>query len=230
MNKQLSIVISVYNKIQFTLSCLNDLFKLNDQNYQIIILDNASSDNTQKELSKIKQDNFLYIRNEENYFHSKACNQGYQLAKYDNVCFLNNDIRVKENYDNCFEALLENCEQGLVGPTMGQLDSNFNFVQEANKQLNGNSYISGWCIASSKKNWERLKIVDPITQQEQVWDERFPLYFNDSDLSMRARKLGIPLKTVSIPVVHFGKISTSQLNISKLYTDGKKVFTDKWKK
>ena len=107
---------------------------------------------------------------------------------------------------------------------MGQLDSNFNFMREANVELMGNSYLSGWCVASSRTNWNKLA----KHNDNKVWNENLPFYFNDGDLSFRAKKLSIPLKILTIPVVHFGKISASQQNIQKLYLDGKKVFSELW--
>jgi GT2 family glycosyltransferase len=184
------------------------------------VIDNNSTDQT-SELSKITQDNFKYIRNETNVFHSQACNQGYELSESDNVMFLNNDIKVKSNFTSWTQDIIDNCDK-VVGPTMGLLDKDFNFIKESNQQLTGNSYLSGWCIASNKSNWEKVK-------NNQIWDEQFPLYFNDGDLSFRFKQLGIPLEVVNIPVVHFGKVSSKQLNIHKLYTEARKVFIKKWK-
>jgi GT2 family glycosyltransferase len=221
---KLSIVIPVFNKLAFTKSCLKDLFHLDDESIQIIVVDNASTDDTQKELSIINRRNFLYIRNDKNLFHSSACNTGYKKSSGDNIIFINNDIRVKTNHSNWIDDVILNCNN-IVGTSMGQLDDNFNFIKEANTELAGNSYIVGWMIASSRENWHKLA----DHNNGQVWDERLPFYFNDGDLSFRAKKLGIPIKILSIPVSHFGKISASQQNISKLYADGRKVFLELWK-
>jgi len=239
MSKLLSIVIPVFNKWNFTKSCLNDLVQLPDD-HEIIIIDNASSDETQVEIKKLIDELFLkyplgceikYVRNEENTFHSKACNQGYLLAEGENVLFLNNDIRVRANHRTWTFTLNAACnpgndiDYGIVGPTMGQLDKGLNFVKEANEQLSGNSYLGGWCIAASKKTWSKLDIgTGP-------WNEAFPFYFNDTDLSFRARQKKIPLTVISMPdVTHFGKVSAAQINIPKLYQEGRKVFLKNWSK
>jgi hypothetical protein len=232
----LSIVIPVYNKYNFTKSCLSDLSHL-PHNHEIVIVDNGSVDETKQELEKLVdhgQLNLIYVRNEYNYGFAKACNIGYSVSNGKNVCFLNNDIRVKSNHSNWTFPLISNCDNGLVGPTMGQLDNNLNFVQEANKILNGKSYMSGWCLASSKQNWEKLEIVRPPIYEHdtyifQIFSEEFGLaYFEDTDLSFRAKQLGIPFKVVDIPVVHFGKITSRQLNTHKLYLDARRIFINKW--
>lgn len=216
----------LFNKINFTLSAVNDLLRLN-VDYEIIFIDNASTDNTKKELLDI-QDHFKYVkyfRNEQNLFHSKACNQGLLEAKGEYILFLNNDVRVKSDHSNWTNSLIAECDNAIVGPTMGLLDNNFNFIKEANQQLSGHSYLSGWCIASHKNNWNKL-----LLNNNQLWDEQFPLYFNDTDLGFRCHKLKIPMKVISVPIVHFGKISTSQLNVHQLYKQGKQVFEKKWAK
>lgn len=233
--KNISIVIPIYNKWNFTKSCLKDLGQL-PKDHEIILIDNASSDETSTEIDKFLVENptqchIYYVRNEENTFHSKACNQGFNLALGDYVIFLNNDIRVKSNHSNWTDPIKEACDltQGLVGPTMGQLDENLNFVREENKQLTGNCYLGGWCIAGRTDVWNKLRV--NAEGPSQVWNEDFPFYFNDTDLSFRARQLGVPLTVISLPdVVHFGKVSAAQINIPKLYKEGRNVFLQKWGK
>jgi GT2 family glycosyltransferase len=234
MDKVLSIVIPVYNKYNFTKSCLKDLTQLTSD-HEIIIVDNASSDETKSELENSTE--IKYIRNQSNLGFAQACNIGYDHASANNVLFLNNDIRVKDEYKNWTQHLIKYCNEGLVGPTMGLLDKDLNFVQEANKPLIGNSYLSGWCIASSKENWKKLEIKrNPIvlydkTPPTQIFSEEFGLaYFEDTDLSFRARKLAIPLIVSDVPVVHFGKQTSSQLNTYQLYKSARQVFIKIWRR
>ena len=224
MSKKLSICICVFNKFNFTKSCLNDLSKLSND-HEIIVVDNGSTDETQSQLENSKE--IIYYRHAENKGFAGGSNQAYSLSSANNVLFLNNDIRVKTNYSNWTQPLIEACEENfLVGPTMGQLDKNFNFVQEANRLLPGLSYMSGWCVAASKEIWNKLII--PNTNN-QVFSEEFFCYFEDTDLGFRAKQLKIPLKIVEIPVVHFGKISSKQINVPLLYKSAREIFVKKWK-
>lgn len=230
-DKILSIVIPVYNKFNFTKSCLNDLLKL-PKNHEIIIVDNASSDETLKYFEDNKE--VVYYRNNENLGFAKACNIGYGLSTSPNVLFLNNDIRVQSNHENWTSELIKYCSYGLVGPTMGQLDNNLNFIQEANRILPGKSYMSGWCLASSKDVWAKLAVPrkGPLKfhgTPPQIFSEEFGIaYFEDTDLSFRARQLDIKMQVVDIPVVHFGKQTSKQLNTYQLYTSARKIFVKKW--
>jgi GT2 family glycosyltransferase len=101
-----------------------------------------------------------------------------------------------------------------------------NFVKEANAQLEGNSYLGGWCLGAKRETWEKLRI-----NENQIWNEEFPFYFNDTDLSFRARQKKVPITFVASPdIVHFGKVSAAQINIPKLYNEGRQVFLKKWGK
>ena len=63
------------------------------------------------------------------------------------------------------------------------------------------------------------------------WNEYFPMYFNDYEISDRAKKLQIPLKIVSVPLVHLGKQTTKKLNnVSELYLEGKNKIMSKYEK
>jgi GT2 family glycosyltransferase len=239
-DKILSIVIPVWNKSNFTKSCLQDLSKLTND-HEIVIVDNNSTDDTAEIITKMADSTpdlkakLIYHKNDENLGFAKACNIGYGLSTASNILFLNNDIRVKSNYSDWTKPLLEQCSNSLVGPTMGQLDNDLNFVQEANKLLPGNSYMSGWCLASSREIWSKLWIPRNETRcvplAPQIFSEEFGLaYFEDTDLSFRARKMNIPFKVIQVPVVHFGKQTSKQLNVHQLYKQARQIFVKKWGK
>lgn len=230
---KLSIVIPVFNKWPFTKTCLAGLMHL-PNDHEIIVIDNASSDETKSNASAFIEElhtkhkngpRITYVRNEENVFHSKACNQGFRLSTGDNVLFLNNDIVIRYNHITWTQKLID--AEGIVSPTMGQLDDKLQFVKEGYEQLSGNSYLGGWCIAAKRETW---KLLDK-DGTGQVWNEDFPFYFNDTDLSFRARQKNIPLTVVGLTgVTHFGKVSAAQINIQKLYTEGRTVFLKNWSK
>lgn len=239
---RLSIVIPCFNKVNFTLSCLKDLEQL-PEDHELIFVDNASSDQTMEKLSI--NNRIVYIRNEQNLGFAGAVNIGYSVASSENIMFLNNDIRVKSNYNDWTKEIIESCNENyMVGPTMGKLDYALNFIKEDDCYLDGNSYMSGWCLASSKLTWKKLEIGrqnpkevryfhrqrEHVKDVVQLFSEEYFAYFEDTDLSFRAKQLDINFKIVKIPVVHFGKVTTSQINTIKLYKDSRKIFINKWGK
>jgi GT2 family glycosyltransferase len=238
MNK-LSIVIPVFNKWNFTKSCLNDLMQLSSD-HEIIIIDNGSSDETNIEISKLDKDfnqlkngkaGLAYYRFEENQGFAKGCNKGYQISTGNNIIFINNDIRVKSKHENWTQIILDSIKENtLVGPTGGMIDPiNFQFLYETRDPNKPKNYMSGWCLAASRSTWEKLHIprIDG-KRGAQIFSEEFFCYFEDTDLGFRASKLSIEFRLVDIPVVHFGKITSGQISTHKLYSEARKIFITKW--
>ena len=224
---ELSIIIPVFNKYNFTNRCLSDLFNLDENTIEIIVVDNASSDETQKELSKITRKNFVYIRQTKNEMFSGGSNIGYSVSKGSHILFLNNDIKVNSNKSGWDKILLDELitrPNTLIGITGGKLDDIANFIYETRANQRDFNYISGWFLAGSKKTLDKL-----INKSNNELWSRDLFYFSDPDLCFRAEKLGIKLHlTEKIDIAHFGKISSGQLNISALYKDGLAKFKQKW--
>lgn len=217
---KLSIIIPVFNKSNFTKSCLDDLSKLKD--HEIIIVDNNSSDNTSE---IVKQYNVKYIKLNENLGFGKAVNIGFNNASSNVLMTLNNDIRVSKNHENWTDQIIKLSGEGFVGPTVGYLDNQYNFIKESSKlESHPYSYMSGWCLTSSRQNWDSVK------ENNQYFDERFFAYFEDTDLGFRIKNKNIKFIIQEIPVIHFGKQTSRQLNTYELYINSKKKFEDKWKK
>lgn len=224
MNK-LSIVIPVFNKWNFTKSCLDDLSKLPTDTHEIIIVDNASTDETRASIHEDKYDFVRYVRNDTNLGFAKACNAGFSLSIGNTVMFLNNDIRVKKDHNSWTDTIVNALNKNnIVGPTGGKIDHNFQFLYETKDDNKSINYMSGWCLSAYRDTFNKLI----INNYPGPFSEEFWTYFEDTDLGFRATRLGIEFKLVDIPVVHFGKITSSQINTHKLYNEARKVFIQKW--
>jgi GT2 family glycosyltransferase len=223
----LTIVIPVFNNFNFTKSCLKDLSKLKET--QIIIVDNGSTDDTININSNLNFEinDLLTIRNETNLGFAAACNIGYKNANYNNVMFLNNDIRVQKNHESWTNIILESLnDNNIVGPTMGLLNESFGFVKEENKLINSKlAYMSGWNLTAKKSVWNKL-IEDGDCGP---FSTRYFAYFEDTHLSFLAKEKGIEFSVVPVPVFHFGRTTGKMLNISELYLGSKNKFISYWK-
>ena len=246
----MSFIIPVFNQSNLTKTALKSLSSLSS-NYEIIIIDNNSTDDTAEVVMETlerwpkNKSKLVYICNPENLIHSGGCNKGFKEARGKHICFLNNDIMFAGKDPDFWPTfLIEWTEKGyLVGPTAGHLDDDFSFIKEDNElsgNLSKNDYLSGWCLAGSKETFDKLrlnKFFNSKTKQMEdglcfgPWNEYFPMYFNDYEISDRAKKLQIPLKIVSVPLVHLGKQTTKKLNnVSELYLEGKNKIMSKYEK
>ena len=86
-----SIVIPVFNKVEFTRKCLEAIWKKTKAElYELVVVDNGSTDGT-KEYLKSLDGLIKVISNKGNRGFAIACNQGAKLATGELLLFLNND-------------------------------------------------------------------------------------------------------------------------------------------
>ena len=226
MNK-LAIVIPVFNNWRFTKRALQDLSAL-PKDHKLFIVDNGSTDETKKLKSS---GNIQVIKSPVNLGFGKSCNMAFNIAvekfKFENVMFLNNDIGVFDKFDSWTSNLISVAEQGcIVGPTAGCLTDKFDFICESNKLPTlGHGYISGWNITASTNTWNKLILEDELGPFR---SNSFFAYFEDTDLSFRAKELGIELKIEPVPVRHIGRATGNIVGISKLYQKSRATFIDIW--
>src|SRR3989344_6360787 len=98
----LSIIIISYNTKQITQDCLDSILKSlknSHLNYEIIVIDNGSTDDSVKLLKElsIKKQELRILQNKKNVGFGKANNQGVKIAKSDYILFLNSDTLVLDD-------------------------------------------------------------------------------------------------------------------------------------
>lgn len=97
--KRVSIIIPVYNKVELTIKCLEALDRNTQRGtYELIIVDNASTDGTKDFLRGLHDEDIKVITNEKNLGFAMACNQGARAATGQDLLFLNNDTEAQHGW------------------------------------------------------------------------------------------------------------------------------------
>ena len=112
--KKISIIIPVYNAEKYIEKCLYSIKKQTYSNYEIIIVDDGSKDNSLKMCKKFKNENkniILKIFTQKNEGPSSARNRGIANAKGDYITFVDSDDYLEENL---LEALLNCCKKDTM--------------------------------------------------------------------------------------------------------------------
>ena len=89
----ISVVIPNYNQGLYLESCLESVFNQSYSNYEVILMDGGSSDNSRRILEKHK-DRFAYIRQEKDDGQYAAINEGFSKARGEIYYWLNSDDMV----------------------------------------------------------------------------------------------------------------------------------------
>jgi len=113
-NKLVSIIIPTFNHAKYVIEAINSVLNQTYQNFELIIIDDGSTDNTKEVVNKIIAEN---ADKKISYFYQKNCgvsaarNKGIHEAKWENITFLDADdifldtfledmiFKINEGYD-----------------------------------------------------------------------------------------------------------------------------------
>jgi GT2 family glycosyltransferase len=236
-----SIIIPAYNKWKYTLNCLKSIAENTTGDYEVVVVDDASTDETADVLSKVQ--NLHLITNKQNAGFVESCNRGARASKGQYILFLNNDTMVTEGW---LPPLLEVIRREAVGAVGSKLVYQDGTLQEAGGIIwhDGSGWNYGCEDDPEKPAYNYLREVDycsgaslmvkrELFEKAGGFDERFkPAYCEDTDLCFSLRNLGykVMYQPLSV-VVHFEGV-TCGTNVSrgiKKYQEvNRQKFVEKW--
>lgn len=109
-----SIIIPTYNALPLLRACVESILAYTPPPYEIIVVDNASTDGTD---TYCRANHITFISLPDNRGFPAACNMGLQLASGDELLLLNNDVVVSQGWlTNLKRALYSAPDVGIVGP------------------------------------------------------------------------------------------------------------------
>ncbi|QIY82128.1 glycosyltransferase [Chryseobacterium sp. NEB161] len=108
-----SIIIVNYNTFKMTNECIDSICKMTSKvNYEIIVVDNASTDKSKELFSN--DERIIYIYNKENLGFGKANNLGVKSSSGKYVFFLNSDTLLLNNAVSLFFQQMEKCRESIA--------------------------------------------------------------------------------------------------------------------
>lgn len=125
---KIAFVILTWNSKNVIRPCLDSILRLRDQSYEIILVDNGSSDGTVQiidEYCKTYPDIIKKVYLEKNYGTTVSRNMGLKEISPDAVfvCILDSDTVINQKAMNeLIAALRDNPENAIAGPSMENLD------------------------------------------------------------------------------------------------------------
>lgn len=233
-----SIVILTHNQLDYTLRCLESV-QAHTSDYELIVVDNGSTDGTAELL---RQSGFKTELNRRNEGFAKGCNQGLALAEGDNVLFLNNDTVVTAGWLEAMERLLEReplC--GMVGPVSNYVSGPQRVDAPYGPGIDGLEPFAAQRAAGWRgRSWELPRLVGfclllrrRLALEMGGFDEGYGLgNYEDDDLCLRLRRDGWRLLVACDSFVHhYGHVTMNALedqDLSMLLEQGRQVARAKW--
>lgn len=222
-----SLVIPVYNQLDYTRRCLDSILRWTDIPFEVIVVDNASTDGTRDYL---KTTAVQAITNDRNLGCAQAWNQGVRAATGQVIGILNNDIVVTPGWLRGLLAFMERGRYGIVSPAAreGLLDYDLErYAAEFTHRCSGavRRELYGACMVIDRRVFERIGL----------FDEAFTYGgCEDVDFLWRAREAGWEAAmTGSVLIHHFSMVTQDAIKQKeeKTYPSANLAhFSAKWKR
>lgn len=177
-----SIIILNYNAGDLLIECIDSILKSNYKNFEIILVDNVSKDNSHK-ICKEKFQEINLIENNENLGYCEGNNVGIRNAKGEFITILNPDTIVDSNWLNELIHAYKKFGDGFYQPKIlattdhnillstGNETNLFGFGYSRSKgitdvgQFNENEIVgcaSGTCLFTSSEIFKKIGMFDPF--------------------------------------------------------------------
>ncbi len=249
----LSIIIISFNTKEFLKKCLLSIRENTSKplNYEIIVVDNNSSDGTKDEISNFSSQisNFKLIENEENVGFAKACNIGVKQAKGRYILFLNPDTHIFKHTLNEMVSFMDFHKEAGAATC---------FVEWPNRKLddgahrgfptpwNAFCYFSGLAKLFPKsllfngynlgfKHLDTVHEIDALTGAFMIvrreageeigwWDEDYFFNGEDLDFCFKLKEKGWKIYFIpTVKVLHYKGVSSGIKSISRDITTADKA-------
>ena len=196
----LSILIVTFNSGEAIQGCLDALFEMPDPTHEIVIVDNASTDDSVKRV-RVYGDRVRLVESPVNRGFAGGMNLAARQASGEVLVLLNPDARPEAGWGDALRAAFEDPSVGVVGSKGlypdgriqhmgGQIDPATAYAThigdgEVDRGQYDNvsdvDFVSGFALATRRSLWNSLG---------GLCEEFFPAYYEEIDYCYRARRLG----------------------------------------
>ena len=227
LNPLVSIIILNYNAGNLLLNCVDSVFKSTYPNFEVLVVDNISTDNSHV-VCKKKFEKIHLIENKENLGYCEGNNVGIRNANGEFVVILNPDTIVEPNWLNHLMSAYDEFGEGLYQPKFFSLNEKhvlqstgnmlhifgFGFAKDKGKiddekmeSVEKINYASGTCLFTSKIVLDKIGLLDPFLF----------LYHDDLDLGWRAAHIGINSFYVPKSIIYHAESYSIKWSSKKFY-------------
>jgi len=231
----ISIVIANWNTRSLIEDCVNSIFSstpFSEVSYEVIIIDNASTDGSREYLRSIK-DKITLIENDSNTGYARACNQGMKIAKGRYVLLLGSDTIMKPGtLAACADFLDTTPAAGAVsckllnpdGSTQNSLKKfpklknafyTYLSFDKMNREYDMADFDYDSTCEAQQAAATFLMVRRDLLEKISYFDESYRILYNDVDLCSRIWEAGYRIFFLhSASIIHYGSHSTKNADFA----------------
>ena len=243
----ISIIIVNYNTLELTKNTIDSVIeKTTGIKYEIILVDNASTDGSIEYFEKNYKDKIIFLKNKENLGFGRANNKGIEIAKGKFIFLLNSDTLLINNAIKIlFDYMKLNSKVGVCGGNLYDIKLNpvhsyLEKIPSIKTEINYFFNILGKVLKKISKrrddfNYSKLvKEVGYITGADMmirksvlekvgVFDEIFFMYSEEAELTYRIKQAGYKIMSVPMAqIIHLeGKSTKFKDKKFRMYLESK---------
>ncbi len=102
----ISVIVPAYNAEKYINKCIDSILNQTYKDFELIIINDCSKDNTDKIIKKYKDSRIKYIKNKENKGIGYNRNLGIKESKGEYICFIDSDDYIRKDF---LELMHERC-------------------------------------------------------------------------------------------------------------------------
>lgn len=239
-----SIVVLTYNQLDVTKLCMESVLRHTDVAFEVIVVDNASTDGTPDYLQELaqKHPNVRLLLNQENRGFAGGCNQGIAQAKGEYIVLLNNDTVVSPKWLSLMIEVAQMPGVGLVGPRTNCIvgPQEHKDVPYDQATLEGfEAFAQDWKAAHHRQVWESPRVIGfcvlirrAVIEEIGGLDTRYRTgNYEDDDFCARTKLAGFNIMvTDEVFIHHFGSVTfrKQKIDYRQLMQENWRRFKQKW--
>lgn len=178
----ISVILPVFNSEDYIEAAVKSILSQSYTNFELIIINDGSTDRSEEKILQFKDERIRYIRNEKNIGLARSLNKAMGLSAANYIARMDqDDVSLPHRFKKQIEFLLQHPEIAILGTEVDVIDKDGKWVDTWHfptdpEQVRSDIYKS-CCFAHPSVMFLKDKIVEAgLYREDQVFNEDYELW------------------------------------------------------